>query len=89
MFDVAPKGEGHQFLGECASEEFGAFEQALFKTVNPGERLAIGQFAADVKSPALLVGSPPADRVEILQREANRVHQVVAYSSKPCLRGAD
>ena len=74
MFYAAPQGEGHQFLGESASEEFGAFEQALFESVNPGERLAIGQSAADVKFPAFLVRSPSADRVEVLQREAHRVH---------------
>src|SRR5436309_12838609 len=52
--------------------------QTVLETGHPAELAAVGKSASCVYGLAFFNGSPATDRIEILQRKADRVHQVMA-----------
>ena len=52
--------------------------QTVLETGHPAELAAVGKSASCVYGLAFFNGPPATDRIEILQRKADRVHQVMA-----------
>ncbi len=75
--DAPPQGERQELLGQRADEQLGAFQEGPFEAGHALEPAPVGQAAGRVDGPALLEGPPAADRVEVLEREAHGVHQLV------------
>ena len=85
--DRSSQGVAEQFFGEALQEELLLVEQGRFEVLQRLEPLAVGQVAADVElrvvrlaahSFAVLMSSPLADGVVVLQREAEWIDAAVA-----------
>src|SRR4051812_38748886 len=75
--EAAAERVGHQLFRE-AIEELVAVFQHRFQLLGIGEFLAIGELSARVDRELPVLVAPGADRVKILEREAERVHPLVA-----------
>ena len=82
VLDAASQRVGQQLFGEGADEQFRPAQQRRFESVDIREPAAVGKPAGRVDRRPGFDRSPAADRVELLERQAERIHQVVA-------RGAD
>ena len=78
VFDAAAQRKGQKFFGQRADEDLRPLQQAFLEPRDAGELAAIRKTARSIDRFAFFERSPAADRVEVLQREADRIHQVVA-----------
>ena len=76
--EAAAEGEGEQLFREGGGEQIRAREQGLLQASHAGEGRTPPQGATSVDRTMVLRGAPAADRIEMFQREADRVHHVVA-----------
>src|SRR4030095_5000526 len=79
VLDAAAERIGEQLLGGGAEKIFAVLlAQQLVQTGRTVELGAVGQLAAGVDWRAGILATPPADRVVVLQREADLIHAAVA-----------
>src|SRR5262249_49172560 len=65
-------------FAECANKEIRPFQQRLFEAINPNELAAVRKSTGNINRRSIFQITPTANRVVILERETNRIHQVVA-----------
>ena len=78
ILHAASERVGHQLLGQRSDEQLGPAQERRFQAVHVVELAAIRQAARGIDGRACLDRSPPPDRVVVLEREAERIHHVVA-----------
>ncbi len=79
ILEPAAERVGHQLLRERRHEQLGPIQHGLAKADGAVERAAVGQPAGCVDRPArLTLRAPASDRVEVLRRQAHRIHQLMA-----------
>ena len=78
--DAAAERVGHQLLGHRADEQLRPVENRLAQRDDAVNGRAVGQLSRRVDRTAGFLRAPRADRVEVLEREADRIHHLVAAS---------
>src|SRR5262245_66549162 len=68
----------HELLGEHARELLRTRRQRFAELGRAGDRRAVRELAVSVDSAAGLARAPLADGVEVLETQADRIHDVVA-----------
>ena len=77
---VEPPAErvGQQLLGHRPGEELGTREERLSQRHDTIDAGAVGELARRVDRRAGVLGAPRAHGVEVLERESDRIHDLVA-----------
>src|SRR5690606_11642937 len=78
VLQAAPQGISEQFLGNGADKQSGTFHQCVMQIGSALDRRAVGENARGIDLGVTIVLAPGADRIEVFQRKADRVHHAVA-----------
>src|SRR5947209_5046012 len=76
--EASAQGVGQHLLGEVAGEQVLLGAEELLQLGGALERPAAGQGAGRVDGEGAVLVAPAADRIEVLEGEAERVHAGVA-----------
>src|SRR5204863_916551 len=77
-FDSTAEGERQELFGQGADKQLWPIAQGRFEARHPGERAAIRKAAGSVDGLALFKTSPATDGIEVLQRKAGGIDEVMA-----------
>ena len=78
VLEAAAQRVGHELLGRRLHEPIGVLQQRVAQVDHAVDLGAVDEPCASRRSVAMLLGAPAADRVEVLHREADGVHDLVA-----------
>src|SRR5207245_5635683 len=81
VFDASSRRVGQEFFSEGADEQVGPTQQRRFESVAIGKLAAIGTGCGRIDGRSVFDGSPAADRVKLLERQTQRINQIVTRSA--------
>ncbi len=73
-----PEGVGHQLLGQRPNEHVGPRHQRIAQRDDPVDLGAVGELSRRIQRNPGLTRAPGARRIEILEREPEGIHHLVA-----------
>lgn len=83
--DTPAERIGHQVFGECLQEDVLTFQQRIAQAFRPVEFRAVIHHARGIDGDAGILDAPFAGRIEIFEREPQRIDHAVARRTRGAL----